>query len=162
MRWKWAASHSAEPPPPDAPTVDKLDLGLALIRKSECESLMIPAFILLNITPAVWTLGAWQWPRVCRVSPLSGRAIQGVMDSHKLSIMLEWVPSWNTHNLDSSYFHCDHKRAIIRTMEAAKWRDNKNTALSDLYICSEDICSHLSNDVNIPALVPRIQDMLHF
>ena len=53
--------------PPDVPTVDKLDLGLVLIRKSECESLMIPAFILLNITPAVWTLGAWQWPRVCRV-----------------------------------------------------------------------------------------------
>ena len=48
--------------PPDVPTVDKLDFGLALIRKSECESLMIPAFILLNITPAVWTLGAWQWP----------------------------------------------------------------------------------------------------
>ena len=32
----------------------KLDLGLALIKKSECESLMILAFILLNITSAVW------------------------------------------------------------------------------------------------------------
>ena len=36
----------------------KLDLGLALIKKSECESLMIPAFILLNITSAVWVHGA--------------------------------------------------------------------------------------------------------
>lgn len=64
--------------PPDVPTVDKLDLGLVLIRKSECESLMIPAFILLNITPAVWTLGAWQWPRVCMVLGISRKSIVGV------------------------------------------------------------------------------------